>query len=460
MKSVENSGIQPNKVLLVLCMSSFLVPFMGSALNLALPEINDVFSLKAITLTWMATSYLISTAIFQVPFARLADLIGRKKVFVWGVFCFSLCTFLCGFAPSGSALIALRFLSGMGSAMMFGTNTAILTSVFPADQRGKALGINTAVVYSSLAAGPFLGGLLTHHLGWQSIFFVCAAIGLVVVILSYFFLNTEWIESKGEKFDYKGSLIYALSLFGLIFGFTDLPNVAGFCWLAVGILASVFFVYYEKRCETPVFNVRLFSTNRIFSLSSLSALINYAATSAIAFMLSLYLQYVRGFDSSHAGLILVSQACIQSVFSLVSGRLSDKIKASKLATSGMLIIVFGLVGLIFITAETPVWLLIIFLLLLGAGFGIFSSPNANIIMGSVEKKYYGQASATMGTVRLTGQAFSMGIAGMAIALKIGNNKIEPSVYEGFMQSMQITFIIFAVLCAIGVFASSQRSKTK
>lgn len=431
---------------------------MGSSLNLALPQIGEQFDMKAVTLTWMATAYLISSAIFQIPFARMADIVGRKKVFVSGVLIFAICTVLSGFAPTGNVLIALRFLSGIGSAMMFGTSMAILTAVFPPEKRGKAMGINTAVVYSSLALGPLLGGLLTHYLGWQSIFFVCGGVGFLVVLLSRFYLKTEWVESEGEKFDFWGSAIYGLGLFGLIFGFTKLPHTMGFIWLAVGIISFVAFVLYENRQAFPVFNVKLFSGNRVFLLSSLAALINYASTAAVAFMLSLYLQYVKGFDARHAGLILISQACIQSVFSLFSGRLSDKVSASRLATLGMLLSVLGLVGLTFITADTHIYTIVALLLLLGIGFGIFSSPNTNVIMSSVEKKHYSQASATTGTMRLTGQAFSMGIAGMAIALQVGNQKIVPDVYPAFMHSLQITFTIFAVLSAIGVYASSRRKK--
>ncbi len=447
-----------NSALFVLCLSAFLVPFMGSALNLALPQISKEFSMKAITLGWMATAYLISTAIFQVPFARLADLIGRKKMFITGVGLFSVCTFLCGLATSGIQLIILRFVSGLGSAMMFGTNIAILTSIFPQSERGKVLGINTSVVYFALASGPFLGGLLTHYWGWQSLFYVCSAIGVVVVVCSFSFLKGEWIESKGEKFDITGAIIYALGLFGLIFGFSELPGVAGFTWIGIGIIAFIFFVLYEQKCIYPVFDVKIFSGNKVFGLSSFSALINYAATSAVAFMMSLYLQYVRGFDAQHAGFILIVQACIQSVVSLYAGRISDRISASALATTGMGIIVFGLGGLSFITISTPMFIIIILLAMLGFGFGLFSSPNTNVIMSSVEKKYYSQASATTGTMRLTGQAFSMGIAMMAMALQVGNNLITPEVYPQFMRSLHITFGICAVLCLVGTYASSFRVK--
>ncbi len=448
--------IDNNSALFVLCLSAFLVPFMGSALNLALPQISDAFGMKAVTLGWMATAYLISTAVFQVPFARLADLVGRKKMFISGVAFFSLCTFLCGFATSGVLLITFRFLSGLGSAMMFGTNIAILTSIFPQNQRGKVLGINTSVVYFALASGPFFGGILTHYWGWQSLFFICALAGLIVVVTGLIFLKGEWIEAKGEKFDFIGAVIYALGLFGLIFGFSELPAVEGFVWIALGAVAFIGFVLYERRCAYPVFDIKIFLGNKVFSLSSFAALINYAATTSVAFMMSLYLQYVRGFDAQSAGFVLIVQACIQSVVSFYSGRLSDRISPSALATTGMGIIVLGLGGLFFITTTTPMAIIIILLALLGIGFGLFSSPNTNVIMSSVEKKYYGQASATTGTMRLTGQAFSMGIAMMAMALQVGNKLIVPEIYPQFMKSLHITFGICAALCLIGTYASSFR----
>ena len=440
----------------VLCMSAFLVPFMGSALNLALPDISEDFSLKAVTLTWMATAYMLSTAIFQIPFARLGDLIGRKKVYIWGIVGFSACSFLSGLAVSGLMLILCRFLTGVCSAMMFGTNLAILSSLFPSEQRGKALGINTSVVYASLAIGPLLGGVLTHYSGWRSIFFVSGAVGFVVAGFARLFLKGEWTESKGEKFDFIGSSIYGIALTGVILGCTQLPKMSGYALVFLGILAFMLFSYYEQKCLFPVFNVKLFSRNRVFALSSLSALINYASTSAIIFMLSLYLQYLRGYNAQQAGFIIISQASLMAIFALLSGRLSDRFAPASIATAGMGMIVVGLIGLIFLTQSSSIYFIIGILFLLGIGFGLFSSPNTNVIMSSVEKRYYGQASAVTGTMRQTGQALSMGIAGMAIALNMGNQKLIPEVYPQFLSSMKITFVIFAGLCMVGVFASSYR----
>jgi MFS family permease len=361
-------------------------------------------------------------------------------------------------SSSGLGLIIFRAISGLGAAMIFGTNMAILTSIFPPEERGKAIGINTAIVYFALASGPFFGGMLTHYFGWQSLFYSMGVLGFVIAVYSPFIFKGEWIESKGERFDYMGTLIYAIGLFGLIFGFSELPDPLSFVWIAVGIFAFAMFVLYELKQKQPVFNVRIFSGNKVFGLSSLSALLNYACTAAIAFMLSLYLQYVRGFDARHAGLILIVQASVQCVVSLYAGKLCQKIHPTLLATTGMGIILIGLCGLIFLSASTPIVFLIFLLILLGLGFGLFSSPNATVIMGSVEKKYFGQASATMGTMRLTGQAFSMGIAMMALSLHIGNRVIVPELHVLFMKSLHITFIICALLSVIGIYASSFRTK--
>ncbi|MCL2511094.1 MAG: MFS transporter [Bacteroidales bacterium] len=452
--------VNPNRILFVLCMASFLVPFMGSAINLALPVISEELSLKSIAITWILTSYLITTAIFQMPLARLSDLIGRRRVFILGVLIFSVTSCLCGFSTSGEMLIVFRALSGIGSAMMFGTNMAILTSIFPSHQRGKALGITTAVVYASIASGPFLGGLITHYLGWQSIFFVSALAGLLVVVCALIFLDEEWIVSKGEKFDWLGSFAYGIALFGLIFGFTKLPSIAGVVWIATGGICFWLFTLQESRCKFPLFNMQLFKHNKVFVSSSSAALINYAATFAIGFIISLYLQYIRGFDAQQAGLILVIQAVVQAIVAFFSGSLSDRISPSKLSTAGMFIIVVGLTGLLFLSIATPLWVIVTLLIIMGLGFGVFSSPNTNVIMSSVEKKHYGQASATTGTVRLIGQTLSMGIASMVISLKIGNQKITPDIYPQFMESIRIMFLVFIVLCIVGVFASMVSRKNE
>lgn len=443
-----------NAILFVICLSSSLVPFMGSALNLALPYINEDFSINASLSGWIPTSYMLSTAIFQIPCAKFADMIGRRKVFVWGLILFILFTVLSGVASSVVSLIIYRFLSGIGSAMIFGTSAAILMSAIPLQKRGQALGINAATVYFSLAAGPFLGGILTQYWGWQSIFYISALIAFLVLIGALFAIKENWKEERKQTFDITGSALYALGLSAIIYGFTILPAILGFILLVVGIFIMVVFSVYENKQTNPVFNIKVFFENRVFKYSSLSALINYSATFAISFMLSLYLQYVRGLSPRDAGFILIVQSIMMAVVSFASGKLSDKMSASFLSTLGMSIIFVGLIGLCFIGESTNFYIIIALLILIGFGFGVFSSPNMNILMSSVDKQYYGFASATAGTMRLVGQSLSMGIAMMSISLLIGDIKFSAAVHTELMYSMRITFIICSVLCLFGVYASS------
>lgn len=446
-----------NKILFITCLSSSFVPFMGSSVNLALPQIAREFSMNGVEQSWVLTAYLLSSAILQVPFGRLADIWGKRTVFIAGLALFVITTCGCGFAYSGVMLIIMRALQGIGSAMMFCTNIAILSSVFPPKERGMAMGINAATVYVSLAAGPSLGGFITQYLGWEYVFFITTGLSAIALIAAIRVMKEKWIEAKGEPFDLKSSVIYGSAILALIYGLTILPQGMGFALIALSALLLYYFIRHELQTAYPVFNVRLFLHNRIFRMSSAAALINYAATFPISFLISLYLQEVKGLDARSAGLILIVQPIIQAALSPFAGRLSDKIQPRYIASFGMALITVSLLFLaFFITPDSSLAMLMTVLGLLGAGFAAFSSPNTNAIMGSVDKKNYSMASATTGTVRLIGQSFSMGITTMMIALIIGNRAITPEVSAGLMKVMHITFIIFAALCALGVYTSMAR----
>jgi MFS family permease len=236
--------------------------------------------------------------------------------------------------------------------------------------------------------------------------------------------------------------------------------MSGFLFILFSLMTLLIFVLYEKQLQFPVLNVRLFWENKVFGFSTTAALINYSSTFAISFLLSLYLQYLKGLSAQQAGLMLIAQPIAMTVLSPLAGRWSDKTDARKLATLGMAIIVVGLLLMLFLTPATPNWIIIAISVLMGIGFGIFSSPNMNVIMGSVEKKYLGLASATTNTMRLTGQAISMGITTMVISLCVGKVKITPDVFPQFMKSIHITFIILAVLCCLGVYTSWTGTKQK
>ncbi|MDR0394860.1 MAG: MFS transporter, partial [Tannerella sp.] len=405
MPATSSSQSYRNKILFIACLSSSLVPFMGSSINLALPQIAREFDLNGIAQSWILTSYLLSTAILQVPFGRLADLWGKRNIFVTGLCLFAITTFGCGFAGNGAALILLRTLQGIGSAMVFSTNIAIISSVFPPKERGMAMGINAATVYVSIAAGPSLGGVITQNLGWEYVFFITAVLSTVALICALVVMKEQWAEAKGEPFDLKGALIYGPAILALIYGLTLLPHLTGLALIAIAVSLLFLFVKHEYKEKYPVFNVRLFFHNKIFRMSSAAALINYAATFPIGFLISLYLQEVKALDAQSAGLILIVQPVVQSALSPFAGKLSDRIQARYIASAGMALITVVLLIIAWrITPESSLIMLMVMLGLLGAGFAAFSSPNTNAIMGSVDKKNYSMASAATGTVRLIGQS--------------------------------------------------------
>jgi len=447
-------------ILIIAIFCGFLTPFDLSAVNIALPAIASEYSLDAVVLSWIGSAYLLASAAFLVPFGRIGDIFGRKKILAAGIGIFTVSSGLMILSASTGMLILSRLIQGIGGAMIFGTAVAILTSVTNPSRRGWALGIYTTSVYLGLSAGPFIGGILTSVFGWRSIFYINIPIGLFILAMILFLLKGEWADAAGEKFDLKGAILYGLSLTAIMIGFSELPETTGFIALFVGIAMMGLFIGIERRERYPLINISLFRNNRAFTCSNLAALINYGSTFAITFFLSLYLQYIRGFDPQEAGFILVTQPIIQALFSSYAGSLSDRIEPGKIASTGMAIIAAGLIGLSFLSPKTSMIELTIILAVLGFGFALFSSPNTNAIMSSVERKYYGIASGTLGTMRLLGQMFSMGIAMMLIAIMVGKVEITPGVSDQLMSAMSMGFVIFSVMSIAGIYFSMVRGTAR
>ena len=446
-------------ILVSIVITSFINPFLGAAINIALPAISEEFSLGAVGMSWVSMAFLLSSAVFLVPLGKLADIRGRKQIFFVGNVIIAASSLLCALSPSGAVLISLRALQGIGSAMVFGTGIAIITSVYPPGERGKAIGITVTSVYIGLSLAPFLGGILTQYLGWRSIFYTTIPFELLVIWIIWKYIKEEWADARGDKFDWPGSITYLFSMSAFMFGFSRLPATSALILAAAGLLGLLGFVILEMKVRFPVFNVRLLTSNRLFAFSNLAALINYATTFAITFLLSLYLQFILGLSPRDAGMVLVTQPVLMAIVASISGRLSDRHDPRILASAGMGIITGGLIMLSFLTEHSVISYLVVILAIVGIGFGMFSSPNTNAIMGSVDKKYLGIASATVGTMRLTGQMMSMGIATLILQVFIGNNPISIQNSAEFLSSMRTTFLVFVILCTVGLLSSLARGKS-
>ncbi len=446
-------------ILAIVAITSFMGTFLISSVNIALPEIEKSFKLDAVQLSWIVTSFLLATAMFLLPSGRWSDLAGIRKLFKIGVVIFTISSVASGLAPSGLWLIIFRFIQGVGAAFTSTTGPAILVTAFLPKFRGRVLGISVASVYLGLAFGPFAGGFITQYAGWRTLFYLSGIIGVVVAFIAFRFLGKDDVRTdEKQKISFKGTLFYMPGLFAMVYGSSQIPELIGWVLMSAGFICLIAFWFIESKSTFPVFETKLFTNNRLFAFSNIAAMINYSATFAIVFLLSLYLQKIKALSPRDAGMILIAQPIVMAVLSPVAGRLSDKIQPRFLATTGMSICTAGLIAFAFLTPTTPIWIIVCLLVLMGLGFAMFSSPNMNTIMGSVDKSQYGLASGTSATMRVLGQITSMTIVTLFFAVLFGNYAVKTVPADIFMKAVNWGFVTFALISAAGIYFSFARGK--
>jgi EmrB/QacA subfamily drug resistance transporter len=449
-----------NITLFVSALVLFSISFVTSGINVALPEIGREFQADAILLSWVVTAALLTIGVFLMPFGRISDIVGIKKIFLWGVVLFALASVAAAFSSSIIMLIVFSSLEGVGCAMIFGNSMAMLTAAFPANERGRAMGINAACVYIGMSLGPYLGGMLIEHFGWRDLFFVAIPACVAAVALVWWKIKGDWSAAGGEGFDIGGSLIVGAALIALMYGFSILPEKTGIAVTAAGIIGLVGFIIWETRAKSPMLDVRIFRKNKFFIFSNMANLISYAATSGVIFLLSLYLQYIKALTPDQAGLVLLAQPAMLVLFSPLCGVLSDRVEPRIVATAGMILTFLGLLIFCFLSEGTSLFLIVVVLMLTGLGFALFVTPNNNAIMGSVERKHFAVASSVTATLRQVGQTSSMAITMIILTMVIGRVAVTPEYYPGFITSARAAFAVFTVLAFACIFISLFRGKTK
>ncbi|HON18928.1 MAG TPA: MFS transporter [Salinivirgaceae bacterium] len=448
---------QGRLILTLVFITSFLNTFLISSVNVALPIIAKELDLNAVETSLIITTYLLSTAILLLPAGRFADLIGLGFLFKLGILIFTVASLGCYFVHNYSTLLIFRFLQGIGAAFTSTTGPALLTLHFPAKHRGRVLGYSVSAVYVGLGTGPFIGGYLTDFFGWKSLFLVVSIVGFV---LSLFGLKIKFETSptigKLKGMSYQGSLVYVFGLSMLVIGSAYIPQNWAFALTIIGTALLILFWHVEKRAKTPILEVNLFKTNRLFSYSNLAALINYSATYALVFLMSLFLQKIQFLTPRKTGVILMTQPIVMALFSPIMGRISDHVQPRILTTLGMAICSIGLFLFASLTTESSQLHIILLLAWMGIGFALFSSPNMNTIMGSVEKSKYGVASGTAATMRVFGQVLSMTMASLSFAFFLGNQTMEKIEPAQFHQTYSLTLSLFGILSLAGIYFSYAR----
>jgi len=445
-------------ILVVALVTNFSNTFAASALNIAIPNIGTEYQASATSVSWIVLAFLLASALLAIPFGRIADIYGRIPIMKIGILLFCVAALLNAFSPNMPVFLLFRVMQGVGAAMVFATNTAILVDAYPAEKRGSVMGIAVAAVFTGSALGPVIGGFLTHTFGWRSIFLLITAFALIALFTAMLNLPNERFSRAKEKVNTSSIFLFVFSLGLFMYGLATLmQNLQSYLIFAAGVVLIVILVKHEIKTEVPVIEVRLFK-NRDFTFSNLAALFNFAAVFAVIFLMSIYLQLARGFNADYAGLIMISQPAVQAVLSPITGKMSDKRSPAVIASIGMGCCAAALVMFAFLDEQTPTLYIIAGLLLTGIGVAFFSSPNSNMIMGSVENKDYGVAASVMSTSRMVGQVIGMAFLTIIINAVIGNVPIADVPPASIVQNMQITFPIFAAICCVGILFSLRRGK--
>lgn len=446
----------------VAVITAFVTTFTGSALNLSIPDISSEYNVSAASVGWLITGYTLSVAAFSVPFGRLADITERKKILVVGIAVFSVCCVAALFSVSVYMLMAVRIIQGIGAAMIFSTNTAILISSFPEKTRGKAIGYSLASTYTGLSSGPVIGGILNQHFGWRAIFILTGILSVLSFCIALRKLHKKTDDKEKnfivkKKFDIKGNILYISAIVLFMWGLSEaVSSMTGRIVAAIGLILGLFFIRHEMKADEPVVDVRLFMENRGYAFSNLSALMNYGATFAISYLISIYLQEVAGYSSQTAGIIMVAQPVVMAVLSPFMGSVSDRISPFKLSSAGMGLCALGSGVFIFTGKDTPLVVIFTALIITGMGFSLFSSPNTNAVMSCVSEKNYGSASSILATMRSVGHTVSMVIVTVTVNIYIGELSLAKAPEEMIIEVMNTSFVIFTAICTAGIVISLKR----
>lgn len=451
-------------ILWVAMATSFSTTFIGSSLNLSIPSIGMEFDVSATLVGWVITSYILTVAAFSVPFGRLADEIGRKKIFLPGIFLFGLTSIIAIISNNMGFLIGIRFLQGISGAMIYSTNTPFLINAFSPSRRGRVIGWNIAATYLGLSLGPVIGGFMNYQIGWRSIFVIPFTFAVFSFLLAWRVLPKDKKivisqENPKEQWDLIGNLLYIITILLTIYGFTMLSNAESSPYfILAGIISFLIFIRWERKTNNPLIKVELFTKNKGFAFSNIAALLNYGATFAVGYLIAIYLQVIVGYSSQTAGFIMITQPLIMMVVAPIAGRLSDRFSSYKLASIGMALCALGITFFALVNIDSSLYWIVTGLLITGLGFGFFSSPNTNAVMGSVGEEDHGVASSILTTMRSVGHGSSMALVTIVMGLYMGDLPLSDAKPEILVQAIHTVFVIGIFTCIIGVFFSLARKK--
>jgi EmrB/QacA subfamily drug resistance transporter len=446
-------------ILLAIGTGSFMSALDASVVNTVLPIVRDAFKSDVATIEWVATIYLLVLSGLLLTFGRLGDLKGHKSVYIWGFVIFVLSSALCGAAWSPTTLVVFRGLQGIGGAILAANAPAIVTGNIPPEQRGRAFGLVSMMTYLGLTVGPSLGGWLAHAFGWRTIFYINVPVGVLALTLCWIFIPGDAPAETSRRFDIPGAILFLASLTGLLLGMNkgaewgwSSPAVLGLM-IGAAVLLAVF-IQVERRSPEPMLDLRLFRVP-LFSMSAISAILNYICVYSLTFLMPFFLIQGRGLDTAQAGLLLTIQPILMAITAPISGELSDRIGSRLPGMLGMAFLGAGLLLLSRLGPASPLWLVGLGLGLAGVGTGAFISPNTSALMGAAPRSRQGTASGVQATARSFGMVLGIGLAGAIFTTHLAQNTPD-ALYNGISQG----FLVAAGVAVLGIISSAIKDESK
>lgn len=447
-----------------ICASLFCAPLMMAGVNAILPEIGVGLHASASQLALVGAAYSLGLAVFQLSSGTLGDIRGHRRLFLTGAIIFALSGSFLGLAPGMPFFLIARFTQGLGGAILSASGLALLASCAAPEKRATYLGFSSFAVYAGIACGPPIAGLITASLGWRWVFWTSALAAIIVFILMRFAASQEWRPAKGRKFDWQGCFLYALAMTALTVAAAQMgENLrAGFLCVAFCLLFLVIFYFWERRGTFPILNFSLLAQNRVLTLSTLAALVNYASFFGVLFYFSFYLQIGKGIGIRETGLILAFQPLIQTLITPLASRLCNLWQPGGVSALGAMLCGCGLLSAAFLKLASPLFSLFATQALLGAGISLFSLANTAIILESAGRMALGQASGLVGAARTAGQLAGMVFITASLGFFLGNKAVSVATLDPFMHAMRLNLVIFGALnlCAVGlVFIRNRRQSS-
>jgi EmrB/QacA subfamily drug resistance transporter len=435
----------------------FMIMLDNTVVNVAVPSIQRDLDVGLSELQWIVTGYALSFAALMLTGGKLADMLGRRRIFVIGIVIFTIASLFCGLAESGESLIAWRIVQGVGAALMNPATLAIISATFPPRQRGMAIGIWAGVSALALAIGPLVGGLLTEHLSWSWVFFVNVPVGVLGVAASYLLIDESRDMSEEQRLDLAGLVTSGLGLFALTYGLIE-ANTYG--WSSARIVGSFVaaavllgsFVILELRQRVPMLDLTLFR-NGTFAGANVVILMVGLAMFGVFFFVSLYMQNILGFSAVQAGAAFLPMTVLIILVAPIAGKLSDRIGSRWLMTGGMTLLGIQLLYYSTLGTTANFWDLLPALLIGGVGMALTMTPSAAAIIGSVPTDKAGVGSAVMNSMRQVGGSIGVALIGAIIAAKVGDQRSPEAFVDGFSTALVVASgfaFVGAIVAAVTV----------